>query len=383
MNKKQLQVRHFVIGCLGLCVGAMFAPYAWAQAARTPTQRLDTSDSRADRLTPYQPRFGRKRPVIAVVAENYYTELSDYVVPYGILSAASVADVYALATQPGPIRIFPAPMNIQPQATIAAFDRQYPQGADYIVVPAVHRDDDPTLLAWVREQSAKGSVIVGVCDGVRVLAQAGLLDGHKATTHWYSIDELGKRYPATTWQRDRRYIEDGKIITTTGVTANIPVSLAIIEAIAGTQQATSVAHRLGGPERGWSARHPTDRFHLTWRDKFTIAGNFASFWAHEEVGIKLEPGFDEISLALKAEVYSATYRSKALTVADSAAPVKSKRGLYFVPATTVDKAPRRMLSPPDGKVPLLALDQALKGLAADYGQDTASWVALQMEYPGY
>ena len=64
-------------------------------------------------LPGYQPRFNRSQPVIAVVAENGYTELTDYVVPYGVLRESGVAQVWALATQAGPVRLFPALRNAQ------------------------------------------------------------------------------------------------------------------------------------------------------------------------------------------------------------------------------------------------------------------------------
>lgn len=157
------------------------------------------SDSAADHLPPYQPRFGRKRPVVVIVGENYYTELTDYVLPYAILSESNAAEVIPLATQPGPIRMFPAPMNVLPRLTTSAFDAQFPQGADYVIVPAVHKDSDAPLLQWVASQAQKGGVVVGVCDGVHVVAGAGLLNGKRATGHWYSIDDLHKKYPQMQW----------------------------------------------------------------------------------------------------------------------------------------------------------------------------------------
>jgi putative intracellular protease/amidase len=336
-----------------------------------------------DRLPAYQPRFGRHRPLVAVVAENYYTELTDYVVPYGILAASGAADVVALATQPGPVRMFPAPMKLAPQATTAAFDARHPEGADYVIVPAVHRDDDPALLAWVAAQAHKGATIVGVCDGVWVLAHAGLLEGRRATGHWYSFDDLRKQFPQTDWQRNRRYVADGKVITTTGVTATIPISLALVEAIAGHERAASLAVALGRDE-SWSSQHPSERFSFGLGDKLTIAGNFLAFWSHQDVGIPLEPGVDEIALALQAEVYSATYRSRAYTVAHRREPVTTLRGLAIIPDRVAgEDAPRHMLPPPDGAKPLRALDEALKGVATAYGPRTAAWVALQIEYPGY
>ncbi|CFE04153.1 transcriptional regulator [Bordetella pertussis] len=52
------------------------------------------------------------------------------------------------------------------------------------------RDDDPAVLAWLREQARKGAIIIGVCAGAKVVAAAGLLDGKRATTHWYYLKEL-------------------------------------------------------------------------------------------------------------------------------------------------------------------------------------------------
>ncbi|WP_245176175.1 DJ-1/PfpI family protein [Cupriavidus sp. AcVe19-6a] len=255
------------------------------------------AEAEPERLPVYAPRFGRTKPVVAVVAETYYTELSDFVVPYGILSASNAADVYALATQPGVVRMFPANLTIAPQATTDDFDRRFPEGADYVIVPAVHRDGDPKLLAWVVAQARKGGTVVGVCDGVWVLARAGLLEGRQATGHWYSFDDLRKAYPRIQWQRGKRYVADGKVVTTTGVTATIPVSFALVEAIAGRDKALALAKSLG--VECWSSAHPSERFRLRLASMLTIAGNYASFWRHEDVGIPVAPGVDEISLALE------------------------------------------------------------------------------------
>lgn len=79
----------------------------------------------AGALPPCVTRTSRARPVVAVVAENSFTELTDHVVPYGVLSDAGVAEVWALATQSGPVQKFPA-LRLQPQATVQAFDARYP-----------------------------------------------------------------------------------------------------------------------------------------------------------------------------------------------------------------------------------------------------------------
>jgi hypothetical protein len=132
----------------------------------------ESASQKPEKIAPYVPRFGRARPLIAVVGENSSTVLSDYVIPYGVLSQSGVADVVSLATQPGPLKL--PPLQIQPDSTVAEFDIRYPDGADFVVVPAVMKRDDPALIAWVAAQAEKGASMVSICNGSIVLAQAGL-----------------------------------------------------------------------------------------------------------------------------------------------------------------------------------------------------------------
>ena len=87
----------------------------------------------------------RERPLIAIIGINDATETTDYLMPYGVLRRADVADVVALATEPGPVTLYPA-LRVEPHATVADFDARHPEGADYVIVPAMSRDDDPAAL---------------------------------------------------------------------------------------------------------------------------------------------------------------------------------------------------------------------------------------------
>jgi len=256
---------------------------------------MDTDDHQMTSLLPalpsYVPRFSREKPVIAIVGENHLTELTDYVVPYGILAESGVAQVLAIATQAGPIRMFPS-LKVVPQATITEFDRQFPEGADYVVVPAVSRSKDPILLAWINQQAGRGATIIGICDGVWVRANAGLLDGKQAVGHWFSMTRLGKKFPTTQWLRNMRYVGDGNIITTTGVSASIPVSIALVEAIAGRDRAVELAQRIG--VQSWGTEHQSEQFKLRASDVFTAVINWLSFWSHETIGISVSDKFDEL-----------------------------------------------------------------------------------------
>jgi len=333
-------------------------------------------------IAPQPLRPGRTRPVVAVIGENYFTELSDYIVPYGVLTESGVAEVIALATKPGPIQMFPARLRIEPHATSAEFDARFPDGADYVIVPAVHRDEDPALIGWVQAQAAKGARIVGVCDGVWVVANAGLLKGRRAAGHWYSLENLQRKFTKTRWEKNRRYVADGNVVTTTGASASIPVSLALVEAIGGRERALAVAKSLGVAD--WSPAHRSDDFQLNARHTFTAARNWLAFWSHEKIGVPVSPGSDEIALALTADAYSRTYRSTAYFVSKSNVPIKTRRGLVLLPDSVVgvSAAPDRTLPALDGtSAPASALDAALKGIEQSYGQATAAFVALQLEAP--
>jgi hypothetical protein len=105
--------------------------------------------------------------------------------------------------------------------------------------------------------------------------------------------------------------------------------LTLIEAIAGRTRAEEVARDLG-LER-WDARHASATFAFTRPFATTVLLNSFAFWNREEFGIRLEPGMDEVSLALVADAWSRTYRSRSSTFAASSASVRSHFGIRIVP----------------------------------------------------
>lgn len=344
---------------------------AAAEAPPVPRQEADAM------LASLKPK--RERPLVAVIGINDATETTDYLMPTGILRRADVADVMMLATGEGPVQLYPA-LKVEPDATIAAFDAKHPQGADYVIVPAMSRDDDPAALAWIRSQAEKGATIVSVCAGAKVVGAAGLLDGKRATTHWYYLGELLQRSPTARYVADRRMVVDGSVATTTGISASMPMMLTLIEAIAGRAKAEAVARDLGVDR--WDARHASAAFRITRPFATTVLANRLAFWNREEFGIRLEPGMDEVSLALVADAWSRTYRSRATTYAASADPVKTRNGIRIVPdISAADWPEARRLPTFAGRRPADALDHALDAIVARYRAPTGDVVAMQLEYP--
>jgi transcriptional regulator GlxA family with amidase domain len=321
----------------------------------------------------------RQRPLIAIIGINDATETTDYLMPYGILKRADVADVVTLATAPGPVTLYPT-LKVEPHATIAEFDAQHPDGADYVIVPAMTRDDDPVALQWIRSQSARKAIVIGVCAGAKVVGDAGLLHGKRATTHWYSVRELRGKHPTMRYVEDRRLVVDDGVATTTGVSASMPMSLTLIEAIAGREKAKAVGREIGLAD--WDARHESDEFRFSRPFALTAIGNTAAFWAHERLGTELREGVDEVSLALVTDAWSRTYRSQAVTFASTAGALQSRNGIRILPDEVATNWPAaRRLPSVENRKPTEALDGALRGIAARYGTRTTDFVAMQLEYP--
>lgn len=357
------------------------ASFAINQSSATnvlPASPQAASAQPEEKIAPYVARFGRSRPLIAVVGENSSTVLSDYVIPYGVLARSGVADVVSLATQPGLLKL--PPLQIQPDSTVAQFDARYPDGADYVFVPAVMKRDDPALIAWVTAQAAKGATMISICNGSIVLANAGLTRGHRATGHWSTYQSRLDKFPDTHWLKNTRYVADGKIVSSAGISAAIPTSIALVEAIAGTARAEALAKSLGVGY--WGTKHDSEVFRITFGDGLS-AFTSTVFHARQEIGVPVAPGVDEIALALEAEAYSATLRAQVHAIAQSSAPVRTRNGLMLVPDQVAGqgKQPDWILPDWDGTPAALVLDKALDDIATRFGKSAARFVVLEAEYP--
>ncbi len=330
------------------------------------------------RLVLPKPKAGRLKPLVVVVGENGGAETTDFIIPYGVLKASGLAEVRSLSTGPGPVQLHMA-LRIQADQTLAQFDAAEPAGADIVIVPAQMIPKDPALTAWVAAQAARGATIVSICEGARVLAAAGLLDGRRAVTHWAAMKPLEKAYPGTTWVRDRRYLQDGPIITTTGVTASIPASLALVEALGGHDAAKDLATRLGVSD--WGPAHHTDDFKITSGDYLRGILSLLAVWSHETVEAPVADGTDEVALALWADTWQRSYRTRVVATRPGLAPIRSLHGLTLLPDAEPKTGRYRL---PIGPGPSAGqLDLALDALGDRYGKGSQrlAWLGLEYDRP--
>lgn len=354
-----------------LLVAGLSGTWAWSGASHAAAERTQPP-LRA--WVSAVPKAARTRPLVAIVADNAGTETTDFIVPYSILKTSGVADVVAVSLDATDVELMPA-LRVRADTTFERFDAAMPAGADVVIVPAMHRADRPAVLAWLKKQAAAGATMVAICDGAEVLASAGLLGHRTATSHWYSRDSLRRRFADTRWIDDRRYVMDGNVMTTSGVSASIPASLALVERLAGPAAARETARRIG--VQAWRDVHDGRQFALSARAVATALMNRVALWRHEAFELPAQSGFDELAVALTADAWARTWRSDVVATG-AAREIVSKHGLRLLAEPA--KGGRERIAMPDAQAADAVLPGVLEEIAARYGRTTAEWVALQLEY---
>ncbi len=305
------------------------------------------------------------KPLVVILADTRGTETTDLIAPYAVLAESGAVEVKILAPSLTPVRLMPGLAWVRPQVTYATLDRE----PDVAVVPFMMPAYDPARDAWLRERARRGARIVAICAGAETLARAGLLDGREATTHWFELKRLAKAYPNVRWRRDGRWIVDGRVTTTAGVTASIPASLALLRDLAGEDVMRATAARLGvaAPVQA----HDGAAFRVGTDAATAGLSTWANAWRGQKVAVRITDGFDDLAFATALDAWSRTNRSEAFPSRQAT----SRHGLTVIAPETLPHA-GRTVEPRNGD-PITALND----IAAAYGKATARYVALTLEHP--
>jgi len=102
----------------------------------------------------------------------------------------------------------------------------------------------PALLEWIRIKARHAEIVMSVCTGALVLAQAGLLDGLRVTTHHQSLDLLRELAPAATVDPSQRFHDNGKIVTSAGISAGLDCALHVVARLLGREAAATTARQM-------------------------------------------------------------------------------------------------------------------------------------------
>jgi putative intracellular protease/amidase len=201
------------------------------------------------------PRESRKAVAILIFDG---VQIIDYAGPYEVFGQAGFS-VYTVARKPDPITTAMG-MKVTPSYS---FDNS--PKPDVVVIPGggvTNTQNDPATIKWIQDKSKDAEHVLSVCNGAFILAKTGLLDGLSATTFYNLIDGLAALAPKTKVVTNQRYVDNGKIITTAGLSSGIDGSLYVVSKMRGKAAAQMVALNMEynwQPDSGYARADFADR----------------------------------------------------------------------------------------------------------------------------
>jgi len=175
-------------------------------------------------------------------------EVLDFAGPFEVFSVA------ALSVDPAPFRVVTVAATTAPILAIGGLkvtpdhDLDSCPQADVLLIPGGNgsrpamRNDK--ILAWLKAQVEKAEIVASICTGALLLGKIGLLDGLRATTHWTAIEELRAVSPKIDVQPQTRFIDNGKVLTSAGISAGIDMSLYLVKRLCGDTLADMVVREM-------------------------------------------------------------------------------------------------------------------------------------------
>lgn len=120
---------------------------------------------------------------------------------------------------------------------------------DMLIIPGGYGAEEieihnENVLRWLQTQNTKVDILASVCTGALLLAKAGVLDGLKATTHWMDTNRLENEFPTVSVQRNVKFIDEGHILTSGGISAGINMAFHLVARLCGKTVANETAKRM-------------------------------------------------------------------------------------------------------------------------------------------
>jgi putative intracellular protease/amidase len=374
VNRKMLYVARATVYLLALLAPPVLISVVGVKAGLSDRYEGPpaTAKVQAEEL-PVPPRHDPDKPTAVVLLSDQGSEVTDVLAPYEVLSESGAFNVYAASPEREVVTLSGG-LDVLPQLSLAELDRRLEGGdPDVIVVPAMWGVGTPAhrpVAVWLRERAEGTGTVMSVCDGAEVLADAGLLDGRRATANWANISRWERRYPDAEWVRGLRYVEDGNVMTAAGVTSGVSATLRVVRGYVGEEAAADLAREIGYPDQriGDEPRIEADRLTVSDRALYVLGGAYG--WDKPRIGVVLRDGLSEIEFASVFDVYPGpvfTSNTTSLTPEGPRSPVRSEHGLLFVPRFDLGSAPSldRLLVP--GRAAPSATDPAVRAWARENG----------------
>jgi putative intracellular protease/amidase len=306
--------------------------------------RADTSPPPYTGELPAPPVHNPSKPTAVIVAANSGTEGSDFLAPYEVIATSGAFNLYAVAPERRITHLFPGRQALRgvdfvPHYAMAEYDRAIGADPDLIVIPFLPNTQAPEyqqILGWVRTHAGPQTILLSICAGATNLADTGLLSGRSATTHHLTFSVMEQQHPDVRLVRGVRYVEDGNIITSAGITAGVDATLFTLKRMLGREAALDVAEQLNYPHTRF-LDDPAYAPPVAGTPSMLLSGFQLG---DSQLGVALYPGIGEIALGSVIDTYPHQGTVTVNTVAPERAIVRSRNGLALIPRWSFADAPR-------------------------------------------
>ncbi|MFY0543367.1 DJ-1/PfpI family protein [Brevibacillus sp. H7] len=286
-----------------------------------------------------KPVYNPDKPTVAVLLGNETTEGSDFMIPYELFSRTEAFNVYAVASD-NQVKSLTGGLDLVPHYSFTELDQLLGKSPDIIAIPFMKTYDDKKfdpIRKWIQQHSK--TTLVSICGGSGNLAATGLLKGKSAASHWQNMVVFPKKYPETNWLSDQRYVHDGNVISSAGVSSGIDAVLYVISQKVGEPMAEKIAKEMKYPSYHFVKNPKVDPFYMDLRFATYVLNN-AFQWNKKKAGVLLYNGVEEMALASVFDIYSDTGTTKVLSISSSEQPIVTKHGLNLISRHLISNAPK-------------------------------------------
>lgn len=273
----------------------------------------------------HTPRADGQKKTVLIIADNVGTEIFDLLAPFNIFSMSHRLNVFIAGPEKKPIPLWKGVFVLPHLSYREAEDIP----ADLIVVPAMLRYNDTAVINLIKRKKTSWNFVLSVCEGSRTVCETGLYTGKRITSHASSLKRLRRKYPDMKWVQGKRFVSDGFLFSTSGVSSAVEGALRMTAILLDSQTMHEARDAIQYPARDVLQEY--DGKAAGAGDKLHILGK-TIFQKNKDVCVYLHDGIDELLLGAVLDSYNRTFPRSLKTICSSNRYVRSRNGLVLFPA---------------------------------------------------
>jgi transcriptional regulator GlxA family with amidase domain len=321
MKSRKVYFAFFLLLCLGFILLKAYMPIKTFVTKPSPWSGNNIVKSDL-------PLYDSNKNTVFIIADYRLTEMFDMLAPFYLFNTTKKANVYIVAKDKTPILI-KSHLYVCPQLTFSEAD-SLQLTADVIVIPALSARDehqDTSIIAWIKKHFTPKTKMLTICDGASTGAATGLYDGKSITCHATDYNAVKSHFSKPLWVQNISVAKTGNLLSTAGVSNAVEGSLSVIKELFGSETSKKVAADINYPYEEIKLSHQS--ISVNGSDIYAAVKK-VFFKSNRDIGILLENGINEFTMATILDTYSRTFPASFKTYILHDSTIKTKYGLNII-----------------------------------------------------